>query len=129
MKLFLDDFRKPPDEDEGWYIVRSYQQFVDFIKRNGVPELISFDHDLGACEECTEKGLHVGDMKTPETTFMNWCPHAKTGFDCALFLIENHLLIKSFRCHSANPIGRKKILELLSDWKKGIAPAKLNFED
>ena len=31
-------------------IVRTYQDFVEYINRNGLPELISFDNDLGLDE-------------------------------------------------------------------------------
>ena len=44
VKLFLDDIRKPPDVD--WFIVRNYNQFIDWIDKNGLPDIISFDHDL-----------------------------------------------------------------------------------
>ncbi len=125
MKLWLDDFRESPGD--GWNVVRGYRDFIVFIDSNGVPEHIDFDHDLGACQDCVEKGLHIGNMETPETTFMNWCTHAKTGYDCALYLIEKNLPIKSFFVHSANPIGRKRIHDLLTDWQKGIKPAKLNW--
>lgn len=123
--LWLDDYRDYP---EGFHCVRSYEDFVEYINKYGVPPLISFDHDLGACSECKSKGLHIGDMLTPETTFMNYCEHAKTGYDCALWLIENDLKINDYFCHSANPIGRKRINDLLSDWKKGIKPKKLEWE-
>ena len=59
-KLFLDDIRVPfdcakymrPDdlkymyEDEQWDVVRTYDDFVGYIEHFGVPDLISFDHDL-----------------------------------------------------------------------------------
>lgn len=34
--------------DESFTIVRSYEEAVAFVLKNGVPEFISFDHDLGA---------------------------------------------------------------------------------
>lgn len=121
-KLWLDDYRPAPSSD--YAVIRSYEDFKTFIAFFGVPDFISFDHDLGACKECVEKGLHVGDMLTPETTFMNYCPHEKSGYDCALHLIKNDLPIKKFYVHSANPVGRKRIEDLLNDWVKGIKPPK-----
>lgn len=54
--LFLDDIRWPIEAfqytkneifwEKEWSIVRNYQQFVDWIIENGLPKLISFDHDL-----------------------------------------------------------------------------------
>ena len=55
--LFLDDIRHPYDcisymPSPGiyskylWKTVRNYDEFVSFITQNGLPDLISFDHDL-----------------------------------------------------------------------------------
>ena len=77
-KLFVEDVRKAPDKH--WYIVRSYSEFTKYIKNNGVPEFISFDHDLGS---------------------------GKSGLDCVKWLIENCYRINDFDCHSANPIGKE----------------------
>ena len=54
--LFLDDIRNPLDAysytnfslflKENWNIVRNHDQFVEWITTNGLPEFISFDHDL-----------------------------------------------------------------------------------
>lgn len=55
--LFLDDFRIPEDcakymsnpefyLNNKWVIVRDYDEFVKFIEKNGMPAVISFDHDL-----------------------------------------------------------------------------------
>ena len=57
MKLFLDDNRKPYDvfrntidpiyeNNNEWVIVKNYEEFVDTILESGLPEIISFDHDL-----------------------------------------------------------------------------------
>jgi hypothetical protein len=44
-KLYLDDIRTP--KTKGWDIVRSYDEFVKWIEENGLPDKLSFDHDLG----------------------------------------------------------------------------------
>ena len=43
-KLYLDDSRVP--KTEGWDIVRTYEDFVEWITKNGLPNEVSFDHDL-----------------------------------------------------------------------------------
>ena len=43
-KLYLDDVRIP--QTEGWEIVRNYDDFVKWIEENGLPDIVSFDHDL-----------------------------------------------------------------------------------
>ena len=45
--LFLDDLRHPPLHLNRMFdVVRSYDDFVEYIETYGVPELISMDHDL-----------------------------------------------------------------------------------
>ena len=102
-KLFLDDTRKAPDFT--WDIVRSYEQFIAYIKLNGVPDIISFDHDLGGehYRVITWDGKVEGD-KIPYETFTE-----KTGYDCAKWLVENSLLPKEYRIHSLNPVGAMNI--------------------
>jgi hypothetical protein len=85
-KLYLDDIRTP--KTEGWIIVRSYDEFVAWIRLNGTPDKVSFDHDLG---ESTEK----------------------TGYDAAKWLGQHCLLTDTpypkWNVHSANPIGKANI--------------------
>ncbi len=88
-RLWIDDIRRPPSKH--WNVVKSYDEFVTYINLSGVPDIISFDHDLG---------------------------EGKTGMDCAKYLIKKELAIKDFRVHSMNPIGRENILGLLRNWKK-----------
>ena len=44
MNLYLDDLRTTP---EGFERVYSYEEFVAYLQRHGLPDFISFDHDLG----------------------------------------------------------------------------------
>ena len=57
--LFLDDIRIPEDVrwmynlneqyiNSDWGMVRSYDEFVEFITKNGLPDETSFDYD-SAC--------------------------------------------------------------------------------
>ena len=101
-KLYLDDVRNP--KSEGWTIVRNYDEFVNYITDNGLPEEISFDHDLG---------------EDPNKT-------VKSGYDCAKWLCEycwgNGIPIPSWNIHSANPVGRDNIAAVLQNFEK-----KLNY--
>jgi hypothetical protein len=101
-KLFLDDVRNPPDDT--WHVVRSYVEFVAYIMSSGVPDVISFDHDLGRGEAQRRVG--------------NWVPRAeykelKTGYDCAKWLIESGYNVKSWQVHSMNPVGAANIRKYL----------------
>jgi hypothetical protein len=114
-RLFLDDIRPCP---AGWDVVRSYEEFVAYIEKNGVPEIISFDHDLGYispngvdCYEIDEHGNTV--TGTPDPTMAL----KKSGLDCARWLIENHGdKIKACIVHSANPVGAENIRNAFKDF-------------
>jgi len=92
MNLYLDDIRQTPENFERVY---DYDEFVNFINKNGVPEFISFDHDLG---------------------------EGKTGFDCAKFLVDycldNRITKINFHVHSQNPVGKENIEKLLENFNK-----------
>lgn len=92
-KLFLDDLRSPPDSS--WDMVRDYKSFTDYVSTNGVPDIISFDHDLGLKKYGTEK----------------------TGLDCIKWMIQQNLEIKGYALHSANPIGKANMDSLIRSWK------------
>ena len=119
--LFLDDIRFPSDcfkyskqpmfIEKDWIIVRSYNEFVDWITKNGLPDFISFDHDLSDITVLSEINDQPG-----------WIYKEKTGYDCSLWLIDycidNDLKCPNFYSHSMNPIGKEKINSLLSNFSK-----------
>ena len=55
--LYLDDIREPKQSykktgdtryiDLKWRVVKCYSEFVETIALNGIPNIVSFDHDLG----------------------------------------------------------------------------------
>lgn len=106
--LFLDDIRFPYEAyeythqsiflQEKWEITRNYNEFVEWITKNGLPGFISFDHDLADIQLHSEK----------------------TGFECAKWLVDycldNNLDCPKFYCHSMNPVGRDKINGLLEQF-------------
>lgn len=116
-KVFLDDYRKPSDvfylsvdfnyqEDNGWLIIKSYDEFITCIINNDLPELISFDHDLSH------------DHYLPEhQTNINYSEIQKTGYHALKWLIdyckENKLSLPICKVHSQNIIGKKNMLELI----------------
>jgi len=116
--LYLDDVRIPqnnPSDHEPWTIVRSYNDFVAYIKENGLPSLISFDHDLAD----EHYSLEFEEWYyTPERIDMG----ERTGYDCAKWLVEycmdNDLKMCQFTVHSANPAGAQNILGLLNNFRK-----------
>lgn len=102
MKLFLDDERSCP---EGWECVRNYGEFKDFIISRGMPEVISFDHDLGL--------EHYRDAATGVIDYSKYVE--RTGYDCAKLLVEWGEYPKFVIVHSFNPVGARNISDLLSE--------------
>ena len=112
VKLYLDDVRNP--KTEGWTVVRNYEEFVKHIEIYGLPEEVSFDHDLAE--------VHY-DPITQQEGFVY---HEKTGYDCAKWLCDycwtNGIPIPTWNVHSANPVGRDNIIQLIENFEK-----KLNY--
>lgn len=114
--LFLDDIRYPIEAyhytkqviflRKDWHIVRNYELFINRILEKGLPEMISFDHDLA-----DEHYLEPDSQEFVE----------KTGYDCAKWLVEycmdNDADLPKFYCHSMNPVGKQNIESLLKNFK------------
>lgn len=118
--LFLDDVRIPSGAyvytkneiyyNLSWLIVRNYNDFIEVINKNGLPNLVSFDHDLA-------KIYYNSKTQTESFIYDN-----ETGYDCAKWLIEycinNDKPLPEYYCHSMNSDGYKRILNLLDEFKK-----------
>jgi hypothetical protein len=129
-RLFLDDIRYPKnctsymlsrdsrakEYGERWEIVRNYQEFVDWITVNGLPDLISFDHDLAPEHYAPQDRWNDYDKWLEES------PIEKTGMSCAHWLTEycqkHDLKLPEWMVHSMNPIGTKNITNLLTRYGK-----------
>lgn len=98
VRLFVDDVRNPPEDGSPWILARSYEQAIGLFLEHGIPDYISFDHDLGM---------------------------GPTGYDLVKWMVEQHLegLIKfpsnfTFKVHSANPVGAENITNYLNNFMK-----------
>lgn len=87
---FYKKLRKEYNPKFVW--VKNFDEFVDYIEKNGLPDFISFDYDLG-------KGL-------------------KKGAECALWIKqyckENNKTLPKFYVHSANQNGKRQINSILT---------------
>jgi hypothetical protein len=125
--LFLDDIRVPYTVFDYtgndiytlsfWQIVRNYESFVAHIDQKGLPDVISFDHDL-ADSHYTPPEFWDDYEKSKE--WQDAQVHTeKTGYDCAKWLvqycIDNKKKLPKFYCHSLNPVGKDNILRLLNN--------------
>ncbi len=110
MNLFIDDIRNPEDAGlhaDGWTIARDYDSAVKAIEEYK-PQRIAFDHDLSSHHYAGEYG---GE---------------KTGYDVAKWIVEKDMDDPSagyitvnfqFSSHSANPDGKRNIVNLLRSYK------------
>jgi len=121
-KLFLDDLRIPKDAiglvpdsmnkfywSNDWIIVRNFWEFCNYIQKFGLPDYISFDHDL-ADEHYTDSDN--SDYKE------------KTGYECSKWLVDfcfdNGKSLPDYTVHSANPTGKQNIISYLENAKKHL---------
>lgn len=120
--LYLDDIRTPSEtlpNAHPWIVVRSYADFVDHITNNGIPDLISFDHDLAKehMEDYYAQMLKNGYQNPDYDQYKE-----KTGLDCAKFLCEYaermNQEIKSCVVHSHNPVGASNIMGYINGFMK-----------
>lgn len=117
--IMLDDERHvwqitwvPLPHDQDWITVRSYDAFVAEITSNGLPDFITFDHDLGI-----ESYIRATGDQASHAAFHASADREMTGYDAALWLIDyctNHALpLPECQVHSMNPIGRANIWAVL----------------
>jgi hypothetical protein len=141
--LYLDASKTPVRNITGyapWAVVRNFPDFAGHIMRHGIPDYISFEHDL-AEEHFADFAANQaqGVMAIEYDSFTE-----KTGYHCAQWLIsfcEMHRQngadmslsphrIKTVGIHSDNPAGAVNIMHLLQDymtymgWELNVFQAK-----
>lgn len=120
--LYLDDVRtplnNPPEGYEPWHIVRNFTEFTEWIGENGLPDYVSFDHDLG--HEHMEDYYRNQAAGIPTIDYESFTE--MTGLDCAKWLVSyciaaNVHLPRLIGVHSHNPIGATNIQSFLNGYK------------
>ncbi len=135
--LFLDDERNPADvtwvaiyNHAPFEVVRSFDEFVNFITQFGIPDFVTFDHDLADTHYKAMANVEV----EPGQKCKIWMPDEegglnmsvdygteKTGYDCAKWLvdfcIDTGTKFPKYMVHSMNPIGKKRINDYI-EWAK-----------
>lgn len=102
-KLFLDDIRTvdmiyDKSITSEFDVVRNYNDFVSYIQKNGLPDFISFDNDLGVDE--------TGEVALDGYAAAKWLVY-ESGID---------LRNLNFKVHSANPVAAVQIEGLLTNY-------------
>ena len=123
--LFLDDKRMPSDAylethhkiyiHSEWEVVESYKDFICWIIAYGVPKVVSFDHDLAPSHYTPME--YWNDYAKSKEWQENQAHTEHTGEECARWLVAHcktyNIEIPICFVHSANPVGRDKIIEVL----------------
>ena len=123
--LWLDDVRDPFDKDFTLYValynpflnqpheiiwVKNYDEFLEYLLSESLPDAISFDHDL-ALE-------HYDENIKPEDYV------EKTGMNCVKFLVDlcTDIQQKLPICiyHTANPAGKINMEAYINNAKKHL---------
>lgn len=126
--LFLDDIRQPCDaftyitdyryNKLNWSVVRNYEQFISIIKNQGVPDLVSFDHDLSY----EHYDLYNKTDYLSYDEYYNSHDREMTGYDCAKWLCDyvynNNLKFPEYMIHSYNKIGSINIDKYIKNFLK-----------
>lgn len=137
--IYLDDWRTPVEtliskkplylkkiiSENEWEIVRSYHEFVDKIERKGLPDIISFDHDLGDTYYFSEEEPKKLIVK-PEDIIFDYDKYEendeRTGYHCAKWLVEycleHNKPLPQYIIHSDNQVGTENIHCYLENFKK-----------
>ena len=118
MFLFLDDYRNPKDvkwvklPSHKWDIVRNFEEFSDYILKNGIPKFVAYDHDLADEHYGQNNVIDYKNLKE------------KTGYDCAKFLVEicasKNIKHPDFVVHSLNPAGKANIQAFINSYNKSF---------
>jgi hypothetical protein len=112
--IYLDDERPTP---RGW--VRAYTRdgMISLLQQTPVESVgvISLDHDLGMCTECTElyNQRRFGELASllPDNPGGYYtCVHNGTGYEVGLWMEANGYLPETPpRVHSMNPVGKARM--------------------
>lgn len=119
--IFLDDLRDPKDAfahtnqlmflEWEWTVIRSFDEFAEWIHANGLPDFVSFVHDLHN-DHYTPQHLWT-DKEAAKAWRTGEISAKPNGFHCAMFLVHycslKKLKLPEWYCHSMNPVGNDKI--------------------
>lgn len=122
--LFLDDIRNITQVPEisavagYWVVVRSYEEFCKTIEEKGIPQFISYDHDL--CLDAVREFLRAENSGQP---FDYRKPMKQTGLDCVihLFSVLKNTPHPPYFIHSSNFIGAKTMNDLIIQHNQNVS--------
>ena len=139
--VFLDDYRNPNvllEDGSSWLVfspieqpfeviwLKSYNEFIEYISLNGLPDAVCFDHDLADNHYQPDKYYNETHPEFEKLDYNDWAKsqdfEEKTGYDCAKWLVEycmdKSLKLPLYNIQSANPVGKANIDGILKSFIK-----------
>jgi hypothetical protein len=115
------------DKNDKIVWVKNYEQFVNYIEKNGLPNQISLDHDLGS------ENFVYNVKKTRTNPFGKMIGQRvrKSGYDCCKWLIDycqdndKNLIDVKFTFQTSNVVGKENMSTLLINFNK-FSLARIN---
>jgi len=108
-----------PFKTEEWIIVRTHKDFVSYVEKYGVPDLVAFDHDLG------DEHYPINNVKIKNNKEIDYSDFVeKTGYDSAKWLCHycelNNIKFPKYYVHSFNIVGAKNINSYIKNYIKYV---------
>lgn len=119
-KLFVDDYRLPPDIT--WELAKTYDEAIRLLDQNQY-DMLALDHDLEDIHYSADWNKYYNDLIENEEVLIKAeeIEIEKTGYDIICWLEvrkANGLYVPPvITCHSANPAGRARILQVIDKLK------------
>ncbi len=116
--LFLDDIRKPTDvtifsdKKLKWKIVKNHKEFIKYVTKHGIPDLVSFDHDLAPEHYAKYNENLKFETETGFETLVWFCDYIKI----------NNLEIPEVNIHTSNFVAYKNMTEYFNEFNKTYNP-------
>jgi hypothetical protein len=124
--LFLDDVRRPQEPyyytrdskyiDLEWITAKNFNEFRKTIFEKGLPDMVSFDHDLSAEQYSIKMEFNSWEE------YYNIEDREMTGYDCAKWLceycLEYNKKFPKYLVHSFNHIGAENIRNYIRNFLK-----------
>jgi hypothetical protein len=139
--IWLDDTRNPfennwlnfsPIPVTGIHVewVKSYDEFVEYITLNGLPEAICFDHDLGFKIDPNVNDVYYHNGEISDYCLLPYQDEEKTGYDCVKWLcnycLEHNLNLPKWNIQSSNTVGKENMKKYLENFE--LSKDQMHFQ-
>jgi len=86
---------------------KNYNDFVSYIKYNGIPDAICFDHDLGDDVARDKVSIGMSKKQDRKDRWIDYC-------------LDNDLTLPLWNVQRANPVGKDNINGILYSFNRFV---------